>query len=501
MSKSKIFIGISISFAVGILLAAVFQLGLPWLFAAMGIAAAVFAMAVWSTHSRPALAALFVFCAALGCMRASLASHPNEFAASFGEKPTLEGIITEDPDVRTDKQLITFLPNGHNQSLLLTLPLSQEFFYGDRVVVTGKLSEPKAFDDFDYPKYLERFNIYGLISYPKVLILQNHKASALKENLLHLKHWFILRLGAVLPPTESNLLAGILIGARKGLPTAVTDDFNATGLSHIVAISGYNITIIIILISSLVGFLGRRASFYFGLIVLIGFVILTGASASVVRAAVMGFMLLLAGNLGRQYSILPALFCAALIMLLINPKILYWDIGFQLSFAATLGIILFVPLLQKITAGWPKLWKIKEILITTMCAIISTLPLMLLHFGTLSLVAPLANILVLPLVPEVMLLGSLAALPLAGPGFALISLWFLRYILFVVNWLASWPFSNLALKISWPAFICLIALLFFIYRLLKLLAERAELKTLLNGEKIYVKLHEEQTLINSKDVQ
>ncbi|MCL5666747.1 MAG: competence protein ComEC family protein, partial [Patescibacteria group bacterium] len=403
MSKSKIFIWLCVSFALGVWLASRFNLPREYVYGLLAFASTILVLAVLAARHAASLAAVFLLAACLGALRLQASQIPNEFSDLFGAKQRLEGYVVEDPDIRPEKQMVTFRPKGYGQNVLATLPLTQEYFYGDWIVAEGKVAEPKNFEDFDYQKYLERFNVYATMSYPKILILKSHQLNPVKENLLKIKHAFAQRISNFLNEPQASLLMGILIGARKTLPQNVVDNFNATGVSHIIAISGYNISIIIKALEYLARLLGRKMSFWLSLLVIAGFVIVSGASASVIRAAIMGGCLLLAFYIGRQYSISPILFFSAFVMLLLNPKILYWDISFQLSFAATAGIVYFSPLLETATAGWPGLLKTKDIFLTTMAAIVVTLPLILLYFGRLSLVAPVTNILLLPFIPFTML--------------------------------------------------------------------------------------------------
>ncbi len=470
MSKSKIFTGVAISFAAGIFTASKFSISGQAVYIFIGVCVLVFALAFVSQYKTSALAALFLFCAGLGVLRLQVSQIPSQYVNLYGEKQSLEGYIVEDVDMRTDKQLITFKPKGYNQNILITTTLGQKFFYGDWIVAEGKLNEPKNFEDFDYQKYLERFNVYAVMSYPKALILKNHRLNPVNEFLLQIKSAFAKRISQFIKEPQASLLMGILIGARKTLPQSVMDNFNNTGVSHVIAISGYNISVIIKALESLAKLFGRRVSFWLSVIFIFGFVILSGASASVIRAAVMGALLLVAFNIGRQYSITPALFFAALAMLVINPKILFWDIGFQLSFAATFGIVYFSPLLDSLTSRWPNPIQIKSILLTTMAAIVSTLPLILFYFGRLSVVAPLVNILILPFVPLTMLLGFLTVLPVVGAGFAFLVNFLLLYILHVTEIFSAFKFSSLEVKISSWVFLALVLGVFGLYFGLKRLA-------------------------------
>lgn len=236
----------------------------------------------------------------------------------------------------------------------------------------------------------------------------------------------------ILPEPQAAFLGGLLYGAERGIPQNLMDDFSATGTTHIVAISGYNITILAALLLQItkgIG-IGRKKSFWFALSGILFFVILTGASASVVRAAVMGGLVLLAAHVGRISKITNALLFAAAIMLVVNPKILAFDAGFQLSFAATIGLVFLSPIFEKYLEKAPSILGIKESFATTMSAIVLTLPLIVYTFGRVSLIAPVANILILPVIPLTMAVGSVAVLAgLIYHGFGQIIGWLAWFLL------------------------------------------------------------------------
>jgi competence protein ComEC len=472
MSKSKIFIGIAISFAAGILIASEFSISAQAMDIFLGLCATAFALSFFCNNNKTALMALFLFCAGLGALRLGNSMAPNQYAGLMDDKQQLEGYITKDVDLRSTEQLITFTPKGFSQDILITAPLTQTFFYGDWIVVEGKPALAKNYGDFDYQKYLERFNVYAVMSYPKFKLLKSHQLNPVKEFLLKIKAAFIKRTNELLPEPQSSLSIGILIGGHANMPQDIVDNFSKTGVSHIIAVSGFNITIIIYALASLAYLVGRRASFWLALGTIAGFVIITGASASVLRAAIMGFLLLVALNIGRQYSVVPALFFAALVMLILNPKILFWDVGFQLSFAATLGIIFFMPKFTELAKKLPEFGPVKSLVLTTISAIIATLPLILFNFGVLSLSAPLVNVLILPAVPLTMLFGFLTAVPILGAGFAFVCNWFLLYILKVTSFFSGLSYSYLNFQISSAVFWALTGGIFAIYFLLKHLAER-----------------------------
>ena len=294
--------------------------------------------------------------------------------------------------------------------------------------------------------------------------------------MLKIKAVFVFRISELFLEPQSSLVLGILIGGHGSLPKEVVDNFNNTGTSHIIAVSGYNITIIIGSLTILAYLFGRRWSFWLSVLTIISFVIITGASASVVRAGIMGFLFALSGYIGRQYSVGSSIFFAGFIMLVINPKILFWDAGFQLSFAASLGIIYFFPLFELLTKNWPKLFGIKTIILGTLSAVIATLPLILLNFGLLSLTAPIVNVLVLPLIPATMFFGFFSVLPIVGPGLAMIDNWLLIYILKVTEFFAHIPHGVMSQKISIFIFWLIIGGIFGLYFGLKYILKRIQSK-------------------------
>jgi competence protein ComEC len=453
MTKSRLFIGCAVSFSAGILLESKFDFSWPRVILSGGVVVAAWAVAHQSRKSGViAVIFLWLLCASLGMARMRLAVKPNEYQAILKTKQQLDAVIVADVDVRADKQMLTVRPKGYSQNILITTSKYRGYFYGDRLLLSGKLAEPKAGSDFDYKAYLLRWNTYALMSYPKIIVLKNNQGHWWVRGLLAIKYAFIRQVNKVLPEVESNLLLGILIGARKALPDEVINNFNATGVSHVIAISGYNISIIV----SGLGFLdrkfGRRFNFWLTLSVILAFVIMSGASASVIRAALMGGLVLVSSRVGRLYAITPALCAAASAMLVLNPRILYWDASFQLSFLATAGVVYIAPLLESFTETWPGLLGIKSIILTTLSAIIATLPFMLLQFGRLSIVAPLVNILILPLVPTSMLFGFLTGLPALGQGFGLLAHWLLGYMLFITAYFAHLKYASIEVHASQTAF-------------------------------------------------
>jgi competence protein ComEC len=264
------------------------------------------------------------------------------------------------------------------------------------------------------------------------------------------------RLFAGLPQQEAGLAAGILIGARELVDRSVADAFTTAGLSHIVAISGWNIGVVSAAMVAMLGWLHRRPRSLLVLLTILGYTLVTGASASVVRAAAMGGVVVLARESGRRGSAAAALALAVWGLLLVDPQMVN-DVGFQLSTAATCGLLAWAtPLQHALETRLPRRvprWLI-ETLGVSLAAQAATLPLILLEFGRLSLVAPLANLLAAPLVVPVMIAALLALI--VGTGLtwlpplllapAMLAAWApIGLLIGVANVCASLPFASVTL--------------------------------------------------------
>ncbi len=247
---------------------------------------------------------------------------------------------------------------------------------------------------------------------------------------------FIHTIERLLPEPHASYLGGILVGARSSIPYDLKRDFIKTGTMHITALSGYNVSII----AKYLHLIFRSVAWsLFGIVL---FVLATGASSSVVRAALMGSLLVVTAKAGRQYSALHALLAAAFCMIFFSPKILFEDIGFQLSVAATAGIILLPPYLERGLWWMSEKFQIRESFLVTLSAQIATLPIVLYYFHTFSLISPLVNLLVLPTIPWVMLFGALVGVCgflsiflgslIAWPAYLLLS-----YQIFVIQFFAQ----------------------------------------------------------------
>jgi competence protein ComEC len=279
------------------------------------------------------------------------------------------------------------------------------------------------------------------------------------------------------PDPEASLLAGILLGVESGIPEDVLEAFQDTGTAHVIAISGFNIAIVVGLFTLLfTRLLGRVKGAILAIVGILLYTLLVGAGPSVVRAALMGGLALFAYHIGRRQVGLLTMALVAAIMALTNPLIL-WSASFQLSFFATLGLVLYAQPLEQWLEGWVALRlpaetarrvsrPFAEFLLFTLAASLATLPIILYHFQRISLVSLVANPAILPAQPPVMVMGGLAVLlGMAFEPLGQMAAWlawpFVAYTIRAVQYFAAWPVNALAVgQISGLAVVLMYAMLF-----------------------------------------
>jgi competence protein ComEC len=380
---------------------------------------------------------------------------------------TIEGVIDGAPDLRdtyinlrvnADRLTTPDRSSRPIEGVVLVRPSRPaEFRYGDRVHVTGQLTTPPEFATFSYADFLARQGVYSLIDRPRVNVLEHDQGNPILSIIYSFRNRAYVVIQQILPEPQASLLSGILLGIDAGLPVVVQEDFRETGTTHIIAISGYNITILISIMSAVaVRLFGRRKSFPILIIGLIAYTIMVGASASVVRASLMGGITLLAIYLGRQGAALNSLFVAGFLMTLIDP-----NVGFQLSFAATLGLIVYAKPLADFTQRYlarlfTREWArravsiLNDALLVTLAAQISTFPLLVMYFRQISVVSLIVNPLVLPAQPGVMVFGLFATgvglLSLSLGQIAAWTVWpWLTWTLGIIELFAQLPFAAIPL--------------------------------------------------------
>src|SRR5574341_804814 len=362
---------------------------------------------------------------------------------------TVTGFVTEAPDVRDSYILLTVqtdsisLPQNEQKAVsglvLVQAPRTKTYRYGDPVKVTGDLITPPSDEDFSYREFLARDGIYSMMQYAQVDVTGERQGSGIRAALLDFRSYAHSTILKLLPDPESSLLAGILLGVESGIAPDIREDFNATGAAHIIAISGANMVILAgLLQSTSQRFLPKTGSTIITIAGVVGYAIFVGGDPAVIRAAIMSTLALIATRLGRQTYGLASLSAAAMIITAINPLAL-WDVGFQLSFMATLGLVLYADPLQRLFGRLLErvvsAETVKELLgalsasvLVTIAAQITTAPIMAYYFERFSAVSLPINLLIVPVQSYIMVLGGLGVL------FAMV-IWPLGQLLAWGSWL------------------------------------------------------------------
>lgn len=367
----------------------------------------------------------------------------NELRKSNGTDVVLRGVVINEPDVRDSYQKLKV--KTKDGVVLINADLYQKYTYLDFIKVSGKLETPQEFEDFNYKNYLAKDGIYSVMGFPKIEIIARQKANIWQwfyKKILWLKQKTRQSIQYSFNPPESSILEGTILGDNAAMSDKLKNNLNTTGLRHIIAVSGTHVVILSSIIMSLLIILGlkRGNAFYFAVVIILLYIVFTGLSASGVRAGIMGFLYLLAQKLGRQSLGVRVVAMAAALMLAQNSLLLAFDVGFQLSFLAVLGLIFLAPafavILNIFTKG--RLKEFIKIISATFAAQVFTLPILLYNFGSISLVSPITNLLVGPVVYWLMIFGFLSSFAgifsnwlgwiLATPCYFL-----LQYFLWVIN--------------------------------------------------------------------
>ena len=287
----------------------------------------------------------------------------------------------------------------------------QTFKIGQRCFFYGNFVEPKNFSDFDYKKYLRGKSIYIIfeaISVECDSVSDARYGFVVRNFLVDLKYYLISKVDTVLFEPQSSLLVGILFGQErlfsKNFEKAVRD----SGVSHIVAASGYNVSILIVFANRTFSFLERKSKSIIGLVVIWMFAMLSGLSASIVRACIMTSVSLVAVLFGRSNSIHIAIPFTVATFLIFDRYILE-SVGLQLSLLATLGLVYLLPVFENVAnSHFGKSDFLKGYVLPTMSCTIATMPVTLSVFNSFSVWSVLVNTLILPVIEGTMLWGVLA---------------------------------------------------------------------------------------------
>ncbi len=369
----------------------------------------------------------------------------------------IKGTISSVPEIKDNRQKIILesLENKDNDKkingkILIYIDRYPEYEFRDKIEIKGKISLPENFDGFDYENYLRLKGIYYISYYPEITLKEKSEKN-FYGGILGARGDISGLMKKIFSQPQAGILNAVILGSEADISKEILEDFNKTGTRHIFAVSGSNITLVsVALMYFLLAFgLKRSHAFYFAVLGILGFILIIGFPASAVRAAIMGITVLIAVKAGRLSNMTNAIIFAAALMLIHNPFLLRYDVGFQLSFVAVLGLIYIFPKFNKLFEKYNDFYGLKSILLMTVSAQIAVLPIILSAFESFSIFSILANIMVLPFVPLVTISGFIiAAIGFLNLSIAQIISWpiwlVVSYQLEIVRFFSGFSFASVS---------------------------------------------------------
>ncbi|GEM_PF-3195748 len=407
------------------------------------------------------------------------------------------GRVVSEPMVRPRSVRYQLTTDKLPLNVLITTSRDRRFNYGDKLRVRGDISRPGGINGFDYESFLLKENISHTAYYPQIEKLESDP-HPFYSRLYSAKDHMREQLRDHIPHPHYTIIGAMTLGDSQLVPPDLGDKFGLSGIRHIIAVSGTHISIIMGMILALLHAVPRmttKRAWLPAVSFLVLYVLLVGAPASAIRSAVMGGISLLALAGGRSHAAQRALLLAAVFMLLYNPLLLRFDIGFQLSFAALLGIIYISPFIHHLLQPWADRlcrgsssvhsfnnfitnkigieqpnYLVLSLIAVSLGAELAVSPLVAYHFGYFSLVGPLTNLLVMPLIP-LLLAASFVFLfiswlpPIISTVLSLPIYLLTEYIMIVSKFLVNLPASHFyieELHILWPATVYALGTVFMI---------------------------------------
>ncbi len=376
---------------------------------------------------------------------------PVLYTDAINKNVTLSGRVVT-AEGKNNIQTVLVQPVGERFRVLVKIN-SGNLLVGEHVQISGVLQYPENFTGsndtvFDYVSYLKKDFVYVTLDKPKVLSTTPAGRWNVTARLAVLKNKIENQINNNLHEPQSGLARGILVGSRDWLTTGLRDQFVRSGTIHIIALSGYNITIVVeAMLATLGAIFSVTVAWIVSIFGIVLFVILTGASTTAIRAGIMGGIVILAKLVGRKTYIGRVLVLTIIAMGIMNPFTILYDVSFQLSVLATIGLIYITPkILHKFLWVTDK-FGIRDVVATTVGTNIAVLPLILFTMGAMSLVSIPANVLILPLMPLVMGLTFLLVLCFFIPSLSILFAFplsiLLTFVLWVIMLFASVPFGVL----------------------------------------------------------
>ncbi|MFA5932175.1 MAG: ComEC/Rec2 family competence protein [Candidatus Paceibacterota bacterium] len=490
--RDRVFYTICFGFLFGVLLRSFLFVNLYFviLFSVIALALLLFFTLI-SKNNWGILASLFILIFCFGIFRFNMVdvTNPTVFESCVGQKITLRGEIVDEPSIKENNQQLIVLATTRSWTLgsfdvqpqeteiLLSVNLDENYKYGDEINFTGVLKKPENFITdtgkvFDYVNYLRKDGILYVMSYPKVEIISRGNGNSIQNALFSAKEKFLEKMNLAITGPESLLMGGLILGEKSSFSQALRASFVNTGTIHIVALSGYNVTIVaewIMKLFARISFVSLNFSIGMGILTIILFILMTGGSSTAIRAGIMATLALIARATGRNYDVARALVLAGVSMIILNPFLLVYDVSFQLSFIATVAVIFLAPRIEKYFMWVPERFQLRDIVSVTSAAYIFVFPFILYKMGNFSLVALPANVLILPFIPFTMMLGFITGFAgliyyVFAIPFGYVSYLFLHYELSVINFFSHLPFAAFSFP-DFPLFLTIAIYIYFIYKL------------------------------------
>lgn len=369
----------------------------------------------------------------------------------FDVNASFTGMVCREPQINYEKQKMVVCVNGDR--VLVSTNVFPEYEYGDKLRIRGILNKPGMIEDFNYEGYLLKDKITAYASFPNVEIIDKNKGGVIMSSILSFKKRINLEIDKQLTLDKEAIIEATILGNTMKMSDELKQKLSLSGLSHVIAISGAHIVLfagIILEVLFLIG-LWKREALIISILFIFLYVVFVGAPASALRSGFMIGLIYLAQLLGRNTSNLRILFLAGFIILLMNPLLLKYDVGFQLSFLATLGIIVLGPAFNY-WFSFIRVKELREVIAMTVSAQIFVLPILVFNFGYFSLVSLISNILIFPVIPFVMILGMLFPLfgliiPFASWILSMILSLFLSYLIIIIDLSAKVFFAKLEIPI------------------------------------------------------
>lgn len=411
-------------------------------------------------------------------------TRPSELTDLYGKQVSITGTVAYEPrQTETNIKIVVRIAqvaqlnksSNNAEYVLASISKFADVAVGDEVRVSGVLRLPENFDnengiEFDYVNFLAKDRIFSLIHSARFELVNRPTSFMISRTLFNIKSFFLKKVSTVLPSPHAELLGGLLLGVKQSLGRELETDFRRVGLIHVIVLSGYNITIILVAVFALLNRFSRTVKYVSGTLFVILFAMMVGLGSTVVRSTIMAVIAILGKVLGRDYNVNRALFFAALVMVLWNPMILFHDPSFQLSFLATFGLINFSERVGYFLRFLPERFGFKDIVTSTLSTQIAVLPLILQMTGELSLIALPVNVIVLPFIPATMLFGFVTGVLTlvswhVGFVFGFFAYLLLAFELWMVETFSSLPFAVTQIPAPTPTmtilFYCFAVIFFY----------------------------------------